>query len=190
VSKEALDLSGRVVMSPIPEPTPDEFDKLWRDLLGTARRRGPLHGYDAEDLAAEALLHVVAEPEPTAQLPLLQRARVKLRDRRSEILRFRSRRLEPIQFESLDTRPDVPLGDDAIVEFEVLETLSATIGGDARELAECMYEGMTLADVATLPGWDKRRVERARKALKRGKKRALREILGNDDRGDVNTRGD
>jgi hypothetical protein len=175
-------------MSPIPEPTPEEFRELWRELRASARKRGSLNGLDVEDLAAEALLAVVAEPEPGAPLSLLQRARVKLHDRRVEILRFRERRFEPVELAPLDESLDQARPDEAVEEFEVLETIRVQLGGDVEALSRYLYADMTLREVAELPGWDQQRVERARKALKRGKTRVLPALLGEDEH-DGNQRG-
>ena len=174
-------------MSPSPEPTRREFDDLWRALVGTARRQHVPAGLDAEDLAAEAILRLVKDPAPASPVPIAQRGRRKLKDARAEIYRHRERRNEPVQIESIDRARDreeagEPLhpgrDDDRYALAEALTTIRQTLDDDVETYARCRMYNMTLEEIAALPGWNPRRVDRARKALKRATEPLVNLLIG------------
>ncbi len=163
----------------MPHQTSEEFDRLLAQLVATANRGSIPAGFDADDLAAEALLAVAAEPQSDENVPLVARARRKLLDRRAEIFRFRGRRDEPPKLELLEHVPD-GRDDVALNDLLVWEAVGAVLGHEGKEYIEYKCQDMTASDIADLHGWDAQRVERVGKRVRRAKGQLLDTLLEDD----------
>jgi hypothetical protein len=163
-------------MAPLPDPTANEFDELLRQLTASARNRSTPAGYGTDDMVAEALLAVVAEPKPDKDLPLLVRARRKLCDRRAEIVRFQTRRDEPPQLELLEN-VNQSRDHGALDDLATFDVVRSVLGQDGEEYARYKCEGMTATDIAGLPGWNAQRVESVGRRMRRAKTQLLDALL-------------
>ena len=176
---------GELHVSPLPERRP-QLDALWREMVSAARGGPVPAGLDPEDLAAEAIARLVADPAEGSTVPLEARGRRKVQDARAEVFRFRDRREEPVLVESLEQRREDAATDDdgeaggrrfdrepgaddpAFALVDALLTIRQEISPDAATYARCWsIHNMTLEEIAQMPGWNTQRVERARRAVKR-----------------------
>lgn len=166
-------------MAPMPDQTPEEFDRLLAQLRATAHKGSIPAGFDADDLVAEAVLALAAESESNENVPLAARARRKLLDRRAEVFRFRGRRDEPPELELLENVPD-GRDDAALNDLLAFDAVASVIGDEGKEYVEYKCQDMTASDIANLPGWDAQRVERVSKRVRRAKAQLLDALLEDD----------
>jgi DNA-directed RNA polymerase specialized sigma24 family protein len=147
---------------PEPEIPEDQLAALRQDILTAALRQMPGLRDAAEDVTQDALLKVMSERVGPESPPVKVRALRAMKDKRAEHFR-REQKYDlhnPSELQAT-IEADGFAEDSAIAVITYMEALRRHLDPEAFDFFE-MYKirGLPAAEIAKLPGWDKKRVAR------------------------------